>query len=45
MQRHRVVGTDKWRNPAQRTGIWGESSTAIASYSTHFGAYDLNMFI
>ncbi|MFF7941490.1 Tn3 family transposase [Nocardia gamkensis] len=29
---------------ARRTGIWGESSTAIASDSTHFGAYDQNIF-
>ncbi|GAB0107311.1 Tn3 family transposase [Nocardia sp. JMUB6875] len=29
---------------ARRTAIWGESSTAIASDSTHFGAFDQNIF-
>jgi TnpA family transposase len=29
---------------ARRTTIWGESSTAIASDSTHFGAFDQNIF-
>jgi TnpA family transposase len=29
---------------ARRSAIWGESSTAIASDSTHFGAYDQNIF-
>ncbi|MEV0048222.1 Tn3 family transposase [Nocardia rhamnosiphila] len=29
---------------ARRSTIWGESSTAIASDSTHFGAYDQNIF-
>ena len=29
---------------ARRTSIWGESSTAIASDSTHFGAFDQNIF-
>ncbi|MEV2226198.1 transposase [Nocardia vinacea] len=29
---------------ARRSRIWGESSTAIASDSTHFGAYDQNIF-
>jgi TnpA family transposase len=29
---------------ARRTTIWGQSSTAIASDSTHFGAFDQNIF-
>lgn len=29
---------------ARKPSIWGESSTAIASDSTHFGAYDQNIF-
>lgn len=29
---------------ARRTAIWGQSSTAIASDSTHFGAFDQNIF-
>lgn len=29
---------------ARRSAIWGESATAIASDSTHFGAYDQNIF-
>jgi TnpA family transposase len=29
---------------ARRATIWGESSTAIASDSTHFGAFDQNIF-
>jgi len=29
---------------ARRTAIWGESSTAIASDSMHFGAFDQNIF-
>ncbi|KKC04333.1 Tn3 family transposase [Mycobacterium nebraskense] len=29
---------------ARRTAIWGEGSTAIASDSTHFGAFDQNIF-
>jgi TnpA family transposase len=29
---------------ARRPAIWGESSTAIASDSTHFGAFDQNIF-
>ena len=29
---------------ARRTTIWGESSTAIASDSTHFSAFDQNIF-
>lgn len=28
----------------RRTAIWGESSTTIASDSTHFGAFDQNIF-
>ncbi|MEV0298491.1 transposase [Nocardia sp. NPDC050710] len=28
----------------RKPSIWGESSTAIASDSTHFGAYDQNIF-
>lgn len=29
---------------ARRTGIWGEGTTTVASDSTHFRAYDQNLF-